>query len=97
MHTIFHARGHGTGLCVHLEADARHQCIEFTDSGEVIVATDQRATVYGGPSLEPVRSWAWPANVCAVEAIQAHRGMLYVACRVAIGKRMHVLELHVYQ
>ena len=69
--------------------------VEFTDAGDVVVATYSEATVYSGTTLEPVGSWAWPDNVQSVRAIQAHRGLLYVACTMnPVGS---VMEVHVYE
>ena len=71
-----------------------YQHVEFTDEGDVVVATHDKATVYSGTALEPVRSWTWPPTVRCVRAIQAHRGLLYVACNVGEAHNPHV---HVYQ
>ena len=64
--------------------------VEFTDEGDVVVAGDYGATVYSGTTLEPVRSWAWPDGPRCVCAIQAHRGLLYVAFGVGVHKLSYV-------
>ena len=70
-----------------------YHCVEFTAEGDVVLATHRGATVFSSTTLEPVRSWAWPARVRYVQAIQAHRGVLYVACIVCADRNM---EVHVY-
>ena len=76
-------------------AATHRQHVEFTDEGDVVIATHAGATVYSGTTLEPVRSWAWSAGVRYVGAIQAHRGLLYVLCTV--GPDCNAQEVHVYE
>ena len=68
--------------------------VEFTDEGDVVVASGGGVTVYSGTTLERVRSWAWPASVHRVHTIQAHRGLLYVLCTVRPGFKV---EMYVYE
>ena len=93
--TVFCVHGdgdeHGTafGAAIH-----KRQHVEFTDEGDVVVATRTGGTVYSGMSLEPVRSWTWLHNVRCVYAIQAYRGRLHVLC--AMG-RCDYTEVHAYK
>ena len=94
---IFSVRGHdrdGTEFGVAAERLGSLPHIEFTDTGDVVLTTHRGGTVYSGTTLEPVRSWAWPARVVDVQAIQAHRGLLYVLC--AVGHHYYK-EVHVYE
>ena len=60
--------------------DCQH--VEFTDEGDVVIATRRGATAYSATTLEPVRSWTWLAGVRHVQAIQAHRGLLRAALTI---------------
>ena len=96
--TVFSVHGNGNedgdgtalGAVIH-----KRQHVEFTDEGDVLVATHRGATVYSGTTLEPVRSWAWPDSVRYVRAIQAHGGLLYVLC--ALKPIGNIEEVHVYE
>ena len=66
------------------------------DEGDVVIATHAGATVCNSTSLEPVRSWAWQAGVRYVQAIRAHRGLLYVQCTVG-EPYDYTQEVHVYE
>ena len=70
------------------------QHFEFTDEGDVVAATRDGATVYSGTTLEAVRSWPWLRMVRWIYGIQAHRGRLYVLCRVEDHGND---EVHVYE
>ena len=89
-----HGNGHGGTVFGKKRVVGTLQYAEFTDEGDVVIATDTRATVYRGTSLKPARSWAWEDSVREVQAIQAHRGLLYVLC--AVGPHDDT-EVHVYE
>ena len=86
--------GDGGGAVFGAAAVHRHN-VEFTDEGDVVIATHAGATVYSGTTLEPVRSWAWQASVWWIKAIQAHRGLLYVLC--LLKPDCNAQEVHVYE
>ena len=71
----------------------RLQRVEFTDSGDVVICDRQGGSVYCVGTLELVHAWTWPCVVRNVEAIQAHRGLLYVLSTGEGGE----VELRVFE
>ena len=65
---------------------AANHNVDFTDDGDVVLCHSRGAGVYSGRTLELLRAWPWPSGTRSVNAIQAHRGLLYVLCTMADNK-----------